>query len=63
MEAVVKERSFAGGILHITVSLADGSELVASRHGLDLSLVPGDRVCVTWSPENAVLVDLEGEAP
>lgn len=63
MEAVVKERSFAGGILHITVSLPDGSELVASRHGLDLSLVPGDRVCVTWSPENAVLVDLEGEAP
>ena len=63
LEGVVKEKNFAGGTLHITVSLTDGSELVASRHGLDLSLVPGDRIRVTWSPEHAVLVDLEEEAP
>ncbi|HHW26002.1 MAG TPA: ABC transporter ATP-binding protein [Firmicutes bacterium] len=59
LQAVVKEKNFAGGVLQITVSLADGSELVASRHGIDSPLVPGDKVRVTWQPERAVLVDLE----
>lgn len=57
---VVKEKSFAGGLLQIIVALADGKELVASRHGIDSTLVPGDKVIVTWAPENAILVDLEG---
>ena len=41
------------------VLLRDGSELVASRHGIDSELKAGDRVLVTWKPENAVLVDME----
>jgi len=57
---VVKEKSFAGGLLQVIVAMADDHELVASRHGIDSSLVPGDRVVVTWAPENAILVDLEG---
>jgi spermidine/putrescine transport system ATP-binding protein len=59
LPAVVKEKNFAGGVLQITVSLADGSELVSSRHGINSPLVPGDRVRVTWAPERAVLVDQE----
>lgn len=60
LKGVVKEKTFAGGLLQIIVALADGNELVASRHGIDSSLVPGDDVIVTWAPGNAVLVDLEG---
>lgn len=59
LPAVVKEKNFAGGVLQITVSLSDGSELVASRHGINSPLVPGDPVRVTWAPERAVLVDME----
>jgi spermidine/putrescine transport system ATP-binding protein len=57
--AVVKEKSFSGGVLHIIVSLEDGSELVSSRHGIDSPLAVGDKVTVNWESENAVLVDLE----
>jgi len=57
---VVREKSFAGGLLQIIVSLDDGEEIIASRHGIDSSLVPGDNVIVTWAPENSILVDLEG---
>jgi spermidine/putrescine transport system ATP-binding protein len=60
LKGVVKEKSFAGGLLQIIVALADGNELIASRHGIDSSLVPGDNVIVTWARENAILVDLEG---
>jgi len=55
--AVVKEKRFAGGVLQIIAVLADGREIVASRHGIDSPLQTGDRVMVTWSPENAVIVD------
>lgn len=59
LRAVVKEKNFAGGVLRISVSLADGRELVSSRHGIDSPLVPGDKVLATWNPDHAVLV--EGE--
>jgi len=62
LRAVVKEKNFAGGVLRIIVSLADGRELVSSRHGIDSPLVPGDQVMVSWDPDHAVLVDLEGPA-
>jgi len=60
--ATVKEKSFAGGVLQIIVSLADGIELTSTRHGIDSALAPGDRVIVTWAPESGVLVDLEEKA-
>jgi spermidine/putrescine transport system ATP-binding protein len=58
IKAVVKEKRFAGGVLQLIAETPDGAELVATRHGIDSDLRPGDRVCVTWEPENAVLVDL-----
>jgi len=59
IKAVVREKTFAGGLLQIVVTLINGSELVATRHGINSELKPGDHVLVTWNPENAVLVDTE----
>ncbi len=59
LTAVVREKSFAGGLLQIFLALPDGSELVASRHGIDTEFKAGDEVWATWAGENAVLVDLE----
>ena len=59
--ATVREKSFAGGMLRIQLLLEDGTALTASRHGINLGLVPGDRVWVSWSPESAVTVDGEAE--
>ncbi|HHX28672.1 MAG: ABC transporter ATP-binding protein [Bacillota bacterium] len=59
LRAIVKEKNYAGGVLQIIVSLSDGRELVSARHGIDSPLRAGDRVLVTWRPDQAVLVDLE----
>lgn len=57
--ATVKEKSFAGGMLRIALALSDGTEMVASRHGIDIGVNPGDQVTITWPAEHAVPVDLE----
>ena len=57
----VKEKSFAGGMLRIAVSLHNDLEFICSRHGIDSELVPGDRVRISWEPQNACPVDLDGE--
>ncbi len=59
-EAVIKEKSFSGGVLQILLSYGDGLEIVSSRQGFDSSLTPGETVFVTWAPENAIPVDLGG---
>ncbi len=61
IRAEVKEKSFAGGMLRITFALADGEEVVASRHGIDLDLHPGERVLLSWDPRTAPVVE-EDEA-
>ena len=61
--ATVKEKRFAGGMLRIEMALPGGASLVASRHGIDLDVQPGDAVRVWGAPEHAVLVDLPEEAP
>ena len=57
--AVVKEKSFAGGMLRIALELPDGSRLVASRHGIDQSLAPGQKLCMRCAPEAAVPVEVD----
>ncbi|MEG1549806.1 MAG: ABC transporter ATP-binding protein [Ruthenibacterium sp.] len=57
--ATVTEKSFAGGMLRIALTLTDGTALVASRHGIDIDYEPGDSVCVSWDAESAVPVDVE----
>ena len=60
LRGVVREKSFAGGLLQISIALPDGTELVASRYGIDGGVNVGDNVCAQWTPEEAVLVDREG---
>jgi spermidine/putrescine transport system ATP-binding protein len=62
LAATVMEKSFAGGQLRITAALAEGEELVASRHGIDSPLRAGVRVRVNWAdPAQAVIVDRNEE--
>ncbi len=55
--AVVKEKSFTGGMLRIAFAPDSGEEVVASRHGIDLDLHPGERVALSWDPAAAVVVE------
>jgi len=61
MEAVVVEKSFAGGLLRVVLKLADGTEVIANRHGIDAGVQPGQKVTCHFDTENAVLVDLPSE--
>ncbi len=56
---VVKEKSFAGGLLRVTLELSGGGEFVCSRQGLDSDLTPGDQAKIVWEPEHACPVDQE----
>ncbi|MBU5481562.1 ABC transporter ATP-binding protein [Blautia sp. MSJ-19] len=62
LEATVIEKSFAGGLLRVVLKLADGTEAVANRHGIDAGVQPGQKVTCHFEAENAVLVDLPSEA-
>lgn len=65
MLATVKEKSFAGGMLRIALTLdecPDCSQIIVSRHGIDMDLQPGSQVRVTWGKISAVPVDVEGRA-
>ena len=61
IRAAVKEKSFAGGMLRIAFALEDGEEAVASRHGSELDLRPGEQVLLSWDPALAPVV--EEDAP
>ena len=55
-EAVVVEKSFAGGQLRILFRLPDGQTLTASRYGIDNDLQPGQKVQMGWDAKDAVKV-------
>ena len=55
-EAVVVEKSFAGGQLRILFGLPDGQPLTASRYGIDNDLQPGQQVKIGWDAKDAVKV-------
>ena len=57
--ATITEKSFAGGMLRIVLTLTDGTTLVASRHGIDIDDDAGDSACVSWEGASAVPVDVE----
>ena len=55
-EAVVVEKSFAGGQLRILFGLPDGQTLTASRYGIDNDLQPGQQVKIGGDAKDAVKV-------
>ena len=59
--AIVIEKSFAAGMLRILLQLEDGTELTASRHGIDYDLSPGDGVHLRFRRESAVCVEPDDE--
>lgn len=62
MRAVVREKSFAAGQLRVTLGLSDGSEVIASRYGMDANIRVGQNVCWSFLPEDAVPVDRNGHS-
>ena len=44
LQAAVTEKNFAGGQLRVTLKLNDGTELIASRYGIDASVTEGQTV-------------------
>lgn len=59
IRGTVTEKSFAGGMLRITFALPGGDEVVASRHGIDLDIHPGEAVTLSWEPQAAAIVEEE----
>jgi spermidine/putrescine transport system ATP-binding protein len=57
LRGTVKEKSFAGGMLRIAVTLAGGEEIIVSRHGINSELQEGERVTVSWPAANAVIIE------
>ena len=60
LQATVTEKNFAGGQLRVTLKLSDGTQLIASRYGIDASVAEGQTVRCSFLPTDAVLVDREG---
>ncbi len=56
MDAVIKEKSFAGGQLRIVFELKDGQQITANRYGIDVDRKVGDPLKIGWNKEQAVLV-------
>ena len=55
-EAIVVEKSFAGGQLRILFRLSDGQLLTASRYGIDNDMQAGETVKIGWDAKDAVKV-------
>lgn len=61
IEGEITEKNFAGGMLRITVRLCDGTEVILSRHGIDIAYELGEHVYLEWPSEAAVLVEYDLE--
>ena len=59
LQATVTEKNFAGGQLRVTLKLSDGTQLIASRYGIDASVAEGQTVRCSFLPADAILVDRE----
>lgn len=59
--ATVKEKSFSAGMLRIALETRAGEEIIASRHGIDYDLCPGENVFFTFRREHAICVEAADE--
>ena len=58
--AQVAENTYVGGMLRIVFRQKDGKDIFSTRHGIHKKVGLGDNVFLSWDPENACLVDMEG---
>lgn len=59
LPAVVRENTYANGILRVRLTLSDGTEVFSSRQGVQQGLEIGQAVFLSFTPEHGVLVDWE----
>lgn len=59
MRGYLSEKSYAGGMLRMSVTLSSGETIEVSRHGINYPLQPQDEVCICWDAASAVFVDLD----
>jgi spermidine/putrescine transport system ATP-binding protein len=59
LTGTVREKTFAGGLLRVTVELDGGAEIISSRHGIDSPVEKGQRVAVSWDASREVVVTPE----
>lgn len=59
LPAVLEDKSFQAGQLHMTLKLVSGKEITVSHYGMDSELIQGQQVRIHWNPEHAILVDLQ----
>ena len=57
--AVVREKSFAGGLMRIQLETAGGTEVVATRHGIDFAAEIGQTMNFAWNRNDVVIVEKE----
>lgn len=57
-EGIITSKTYGSGSLSITVELVDGTLFTSSQHGIGCPTEVGQKVFVTWTPEDAVLIDL-----
>ena len=57
LHAIVKEKNFAAGQLRVLLALPDGTEITASRFGMNANIQPGQQISWCFDPQNAVIVD------
>ena len=55
--AVVKEKNFAAGQLRVLLVLSDGTEITASRFGMNANIQPGQQINWFFDLKKAVIVD------
>ena len=64
---IVKEKNFSAGQLRVQLVLSDGTEITASRYGMNANIQPGQQIVWRFDPKAAVVVDREnvflGEKP
>lgn len=58
----ITEKSYAGGMLRIVVTLEDGTEVVITRQGINFHYDIGEQVVLEWEADTAVFVDMEEPA-
>ncbi len=56
IDAVVTEKSFAGGQLRIVFELSDGQQVTASRYGMNYDIKVEEKHKIGWKKEHAVEV-------
>ena len=60
LTGTIAETNFAGGMLRIAVKTEDQTEIIISRHGINIDYAIGEQVYLEWPADAAVVVEEAG---